>query len=139
MGFIKKLLLAVIVTAISAGVYQIFLKPVKMPTIDYNVNWGDDSKAQSDTGIKPFKVDFGPKVIDELKNELSRPRYLEPSMKDTAFTYGFNSEAAENLIKYWRDNYLPKWNERQTLLNSFPQFTVTVQGYTIQNNYYKLW
>lgn len=50
------------------------------------------------------------------------------SLEMTAFEYGFNSRQLEKLLKYWKDDYLSKWNEHEAFLNQFPQFTTQIQG-----------
>lgn len=51
------------------------------------------------------------------------------SLEMTAFEYGFNSQQLRELLKYWKDDYLSKWNEREAFLNQFPQFITQIQGW----------
>lgn len=35
------------------------------------------------------------------------------------------------IISFWKDGYLPRWNDRQDYLNSFTQFKTQIQGLNI--------
>lgn len=127
---LSKLLGFSILFVVGAIVFQFYYlqKPVPVPNLDFNKNWGDNTKDQLNSGVQPFKVNFGSSVIEELRKELNRTRPLTPPLQGVGFRYGFNSETTEKVIKYWRDTYLPKWNERQQYLNKFPQFKLKIQG-----------
>lgn len=66
------------------------------------------------------------RLTDKLNDGLDQP-FAEP-LENTAFEYGFNSKRLKEVLKYWRDQYLPKWNEREKFLNQYEQFTTQIQG-----------
>jgi juvenile hormone epoxide hydrolase len=66
------------------------------------------------------------RLTDKLNDGLAQP-YTEP-LEGTAFEYGFNSKRLKEVLKYWRDQYLPKWSEREQFLNQYEQFTTQIQG-----------
>lgn len=109
-------------------VYQQLNTTIELPKLSITQNWGPTKAAKKiPPGISPFKVQYSADVIDNLKKKLSEPYYLETPLE--GFRYGFNTNKLREVITYWRDDYLNRWNERQTFLNSFPQFTTEVQGY----------
>lgn len=67
------------------------------------------------------------KVIKRLTDKLAEAKISEP-LEDTAFDYGFHAKRLEQILSYWRGEYLQKWNEREEYLNQFPQFTTNIQG-----------
>lgn len=69
--------------------------------------------------------------IDDLKIHLERPIRLTEPLENVGFQYGINTNKLKTLVRYWRNDYLPRWNERQAFLNRFPQFKVQVQGLQI--------
>lgn len=112
--------------------FQILNAPLYPPKIDTAKHWGPSSLAKQEvatTEAKPFKIDYSADVITKLGNRLKEPLNLVEPLEDVGFRYGFNKYKLEELINYWRDDYLPRWSERQNYLNKFPQFTTTIQGY----------
>lgn len=110
--------------------FQVLNGPLPPPKIDIAKYWGPSSQANKvvKSEVKPFTVDYSADVITNLRNRLSEPLNLVEPLENVGFRYGFDKYKLEELIKYWRDDYLPRWNERQKFLNSFPQFTTTIQG-----------
>lgn len=88
------------------------------------------SSNKEDISIKPFTIKYT-EAVNDLKQKLARPLKLHAPLEDVNFEYGFNSKALTNVITYWRDNYLPRWSEREKFLNQFPQFTTQIQGLKI--------
>lgn len=67
-------------------------------------------------------------LIADLKTQLDRPLKLQEPLEGVGFEYGFNAKELQNLVKYWRDSYLPKWNEREAYLKQFKHFQTEIQG-----------
>lgn len=61
---------------------------------------------------------------------VSTSEYTEP-LEGVNFEYGFNSNHLKKIVSYWKDTYLPKWNERQQFLNQFSHFKTQIQGLNI--------
>lgn len=120
----------VLIAIISFLLYQGLYAPLPTPKLSTNKFWGPSSKANqaATTEVKPFKIEYSADVINKLRNRLSEPLNLIEPLENAGFRYGFNKHKLEELIKYWRDDYLPRWNERQAFLNGLPQFTTTIQG-----------
>lgn len=111
--------------------YQSMFAPLPPPKVDTNKYWGPSSQAKriEKSEVKPFTIDYSADVITKLRNRLNEPLNLVEPLENVGFRYGFSKYKLEELIDYWRDNYLPRWSERQQFLNKFPQFTTEIQGY----------
>lgn len=121
---------AVVFAVIGFYVYNAFIAPLPVPDIDENQYWGPSAqKNKKDSPeIKPFSVQYSADVINKLKSQLAEPLNLVEPLEGVGFRYGVNKYKLTELIKYWRDDYLPRWNERQKFLNGLPQFTTEIQG-----------
>lgn len=111
-------------------VHQTMITPLPAPKFDTNKYWGPSSQANrvEKSEIKPFKIEYTADVIAKLRNRLSEPLNLVEPLENVNFRYGFDKYKLEELIKFWRDDYLPRWDERQKYLNGLPQFTTKIQG-----------
>jgi juvenile hormone epoxide hydrolase len=70
-------------------------------------------------------------VISKLKARLADAAPLTDPLEGVAFEYGFNTKRLQEIVSFWNDSYLPKWNERQEFLNQFQQFKTQIQGLNI--------
>lgn len=108
--------------------YQLFA-PLPAPKLSTTKNWGPSKRAnQIPTGIISYKVQYPPVVIEELHKKLSEPLRLHRPLEGVGFRYGFQKNILDELVTYWRDDYLKRWDQRQAFLNSFPHFTTEIQG-----------
>lgn len=132
MGMKGFAIIAASIAVVAYYVYQGIFAPVPVPKFDAAKYWGPSSQASARAAakseVKPFKIDYSAEVITKLRNRLAEPLNLVEPLENVGFRYGFNKYKLEELIKYWRDDYLPRWNERQQFLNGLPQFTTTIQG-----------
>lgn len=121
----------VLVAAIAAYyLYSSLYAPLPAPKIELDKYWGPSSQANQPKSneIKPFKIEYTADVIAKLQKRLSEPiDFVEP-LENVGFRYGFHKTKLIEMIKFWRDDYLPRWNERQQYLNSLPQYVTEVQG-----------
>lgn len=120
----------VIVAVVAYFVYQSFFTPLPVPNFDVDQYWGPSAhKNRKDSSeIEPFKIQYSADVINKLKNKLSEPLNLVEPLEGVGFRYGFNKHKLIELVKFWRDDYLTRWNERQQFLNGLPQFETQIQG-----------
>lgn len=131
MGF-KCVSTAVLLVAIVAFfVYKNIFAPVPKPNLDVNQYWGPNQSKQDSQKINPFKVKYSTDVIENLRKRLSESFEIQEPLEGVNFRYGFHKNRLEHIVKYWKDNYLPRWEERQKFLNSFPQYETEVQGMKI--------
>lgn len=123
-------IVVVLIAVVAYVVHQSLFAPLPAPKIDTAKYWGPSSRANqvAKSEVKPFKIDYSADVIDKLRNRLNEPLNLVEPLENVNFRYGFDKYKLEELIKYWRDDYLPRWDQRQKFLNGLPQFTTTIQG-----------
>uniref|UniRef100_A0A1L8DZ56 Epoxide hydrolase n=1 Tax=Nyssomyia neivai TaxID=330878 RepID=A0A1L8DZ56_9DIPT len=114
-------------------VYKQTFAPVPKPDLDVAAYWGPGDKAsyKEDTAVHPFKISYSTEVINKLKTKLEDLPEFHPPLEGTNFEYGFNSQHLKQVIKYWKDGYLSKWNLRQDYLNKYPHFKTKIQGLDI--------
>lgn len=79
----------------------------------------------SDTqhNLSPFKIHVPDEVLDDLKYRPEHARWPE-QIAGTGWESGTDSEFLRELVEYWRTTF--DWRAVESRLNSYPQFTVTV-------------
>lgn len=75
--------------------------------------------------VKPFKIDVPAEEIADLMGRLSRTRWAEAAPV-ADWSQGVPLRYLQALCQYWTDSY--DWSARQDYLNSFPQYTTTIDG-----------
>jgi juvenile hormone epoxide hydrolase len=65
-------------------------------------------------------------VIADLHQRLKNARPLIHPLEGIQHQYGLNTRLLSKIVDFWRTEY--NWKERETFLNKFPQFTVSIQG-----------
>ncbi|XP_075165401.1 juvenile hormone epoxide hydrolase 1-like [Haematobia irritans] len=115
--------------------YRQLQYPLPPPDIDLNKYWGPGSGVgyKENVTITAFDISAQPEIIEDLKLQLNRPIHLHEPLEGVAFEYGFNSIYLQKIVKYWRDDYLPKWEERENHLKKFDHFQTEIQG--IRNSF----
>ena len=78
--------------------------------------------------IRPFRIDVAQVELDELKRKLDSVRWPAPLPGDDWDT-GVPTKWLRSLAEYWRSGY--DWRAAERELNSFPQFTTTIDGQNI--------
>lgn len=117
---------------IIAYFYNQVAKNLPSPEHDLNEYWGPKGHENKiDESVRKFEISFDQESIQKLKVKLkSSGPFVEP-LEGVAFQYGFNSNKLKEILDYWKDEYLPKWPQRQKFLNQFPQFKTKIQGLDI--------
>ncbi|XP_045762916.1 uncharacterized protein LOC123865744 [Maniola jurtina] len=106
-----------------------------LPQLDHDEWWGpqdlltDATQLQSRRSIKPFKVQFGQEMIDDLRRRLQNRRSFVAPLEGTTFDYGFNPNQIDTWANYWANDY--DFAERESFMNQFPQYKTNVQGLDI--------
>jgi len=131
--FVLPTLIFVAFIAFGYHKFNEWTKALPLSKFDTNKFWGkgDASKYKPNTSIKPFKIQIENEVIADLQKQLNRSLKLAEPLEEVKFQYGFNGDALQQIVDYWRDDYLPRWNEREEYLNSLPQYTTEIQGLRI--------
>jgi pimeloyl-ACP methyl ester carboxylesterase len=78
--------------------------------------------------IRPFRIDVPQSAIDDLNDRLGRTRW--PSeLPEIGWSRGVPVDYLRRLAEDWGNSY--DWRAREARLNTFPQFTTTIDGQTI--------
>lgn len=78
--------------------------------------------------IVPFRVQVAQSVLDDLHRRLVNVQFPEKEIVDDN-SQGPRLETIKKLVNYWKDTY--DWRRLEARLNSFPQFTTTIDGVDI--------
>jgi pimeloyl-ACP methyl ester carboxylesterase len=75
--------------------------------------------------IRPFRIEVPQADLDDLRDRLSRTRWPDelPGVGDS---YGVPLDRVKALVDRWRTEY--DWREWEAELNSYAQFTTTIDG-----------
>jgi pimeloyl-ACP methyl ester carboxylesterase len=82
----------------------------------------------SDTAIRPFRVNIPEKEIDELRRRIAATRWPSRELV-TDRSQGVQSATLRNLARYWTTEY--DWRACEARLNALPQFTTEIDGVEI--------
>ncbi|XP_060654451.1 juvenile hormone epoxide hydrolase 1-like [Drosophila nasuta] len=106
-----------------------------VPTLDEQQWWGDEASPSdyatylaNTSEVINNRILYPETTIEDLRKQLNRTLRLTPPLEGVAFEYGFNSDYLKELVAYWRDDYLPRWREREVFLWQFNHFTTEIQG-----------
>lgn len=66
-------------------------------------------------------------MIASLTNKINDAKIADP-LEETVFDFGFHQKKLQQILNYWKNEYLLKWSKREEYLNQFPQFTTEIQG-----------
>src|SRR5215467_11826260 len=80
------------------------------------------------TGVRPFKVDIPPAVINRILARVKSTRLPDP-LESTDWRYGANWNYMKSLVDYWTTEF--DWKKAQANLNRYPQFKAKVEDYDI--------
>jgi epoxide hydrolase len=73
--------------------------------------------------IRPFRIAVPQADIDDLNSRLRNTRWPD-ELSGVGWNYGIPLERVKRLADYWRTAY--NWREHEARLNTFPQYTTTV-------------
>jgi pimeloyl-ACP methyl ester carboxylesterase len=77
------------------------------------------------TAVRPFRVEFEPAVIEDLRGRLRRTRWPEPATAP-GWIQGTPTAYVRELCSYWSDEY--DWAAAERRLNRHPQFRTEIDG-----------
>ncbi|KAM0355053.1 hypothetical protein ACHAPU_000904 [Fusarium lateritium] len=77
------------------------------------------------SSISPFTLSIPQSDLDDLKTRLRLTRWPDKETV-TDWSQGVPLAAIRELCEYWQKNY--DWRRCEALLNSYPQFTTTIDG-----------
>ena len=85
----------------------------------------DNDTESRDSEIRPFRIDIPQAELDDLKARLAQTRWPD-QLPGVGWDYGIPLDYVQKLAEYWRTSY--DWRLHERTLNSFPQFTTTIDG-----------
>ncbi|XP_061387769.1 juvenile hormone epoxide hydrolase 1 [Musca vetustissima] len=108
---------------------------VEAPKLPLNQWWGDEEEPKdwnaylaNTSEVIGNRLLYPDTTLDDLRSLLNQTLHLTEPLEDVNFEYGFNSNFLKELVEYWRDDYLPRWREREVFLWQFNHFTTDIQG-----------
>jgi pimeloyl-ACP methyl ester carboxylesterase len=84
--------------------------------------------------MKAFKIEVPENVLTDLQNRLKLTRWTDEP-EANGWSYGTNPAYLKELVKYWQTSY--DWRKQEAMLNSFPQYKVTIDNVEIHFVYVK--
>jgi epoxide hydrolase len=78
--------------------------------------------------ITPFSIAVPEADLDDLKARLAHVRWTK-ELPGVGGEYGVSLDSVKRLVKYWQEDY--DWRIWEAKLNSYPQFTTTIDGQKI--------
>ena len=82
----------------------------------------------AEPAIQQFRIDMQQADLDDLKARLARTRWPD-QLAGVGWDYGIPLDYVKELAEYWRTSY--DWRSAEAQLNSYPQFTTTIDGQSI--------
>lgn len=77
---------------------------------------------------RPFEIAVDEAVLDDLKARLRNTRWPDQAPGEP-WRFGTDPGYLQALCRYWAEDY--DWRKHEALLNSFPQFKVTIGGHDL--------
>nr|XP_014095480.1 juvenile hormone epoxide hydrolase 2 [Bactrocera oleae] len=106
----------------------------EVPKVTLHQWWGDGPEpkdwaayVKNSSEVLSNRLIFPDSTIDDLRQRLNRTLHLTESMSPD-FRNGFNTKELLKIVDYWRDNYMPRWREREVFMWQFNHFTTEIQG-----------
>lgn len=92
--------------------------------------WGSGAPrdAGEDDTIRSFRVTTSDQELEDLYRRIDLTRPF-PSLEDSQFNYGFNSQYLQKVVSYWRNEF--DWRKQVDKLNQYPHFKIKIEGIDI--------
>jgi pimeloyl-ACP methyl ester carboxylesterase len=82
----------------------------------------------TDTEIRPFRIDVPQADLDDLQARLDRTRWPE-ELPGAGWDYGVTLDYVKELAERWRTSF--DWRKVEAQINELPQFTTTIDGQNV--------
>jgi pimeloyl-ACP methyl ester carboxylesterase len=86
------------------------------------------TETNTDTEIRPFRIDIPQADIDDLRERLARTRW-SADLPGVGWSRGVPTDYLRDLAEHWRTVY--DWRAWEARLNQHPQLTTTIDGQTV--------
>lgn len=136
MSSICRILLIISAVAIALIINKLYdaTKSSPMPEFELDKYWGrgNASDYQKTDEIRAQEVFYTDEQIEHVRSKLNGTiNFLRP-LEDVDNEYGINTYELHSILEYWRDDYLPRFNKRQQLINSIPHFLTHLHGLVLR-------
>uniref|UniRef100_G3NJG8 Epoxide hydrolase n=1 Tax=Gasterosteus aculeatus aculeatus TaxID=481459 RepID=G3NJG8_GASAC len=104
------------------------LLPDRTPVLKTEDGWwgaGAPPDGVEDISIRPFKVTTSDEELEDLNRRIDQTRPT-PSLEDSQFNYGFNSQYLQEVVSYWRNDF--DWRRQVDKLNRYSHFKTNIEG-----------
>lgn len=78
--------------------------------------------------IEPFTVHIPDSILADLRERIKRTRWPD-SVRDSGWDYGADIAAVRRLADHWANLF--DWRKEEAFINSFPQFSLNIEGLNI--------
>ncbi|MGW6379193.1 epoxide hydrolase family protein [Rhodococcus sp. NPDC055112] len=82
----------------------------------------------TNTEIRPFRIDIQQADLDDLRDRLTRTRWID-EVPGVGWERGVPTSYLKELAAYWADKF--DWRAAESELNEHPQFTTVIDGQNI--------
>jgi pimeloyl-ACP methyl ester carboxylesterase len=87
------------------------------------------TKSETETEIRPFRIDVPQADVDDLHDRLARTRWPADALPGVGWERGVPTGYLRELAEHWRTAY--DWRAWEARLNELPQFTTTIDGQNV--------
>ncbi|XP_041638409.1 epoxide hydrolase 1 [Cheilinus undulatus] len=118
----------VLVAVVIGGIILFLVQRNRKLVLKTEDGWwgaGAPSEGEEDVTIRPFKVSTSDEEIEDLYRRIDQTRPV-PSLEDSQFHYGFNSQYLQKVISYWRNDF--DWRSQVDKINQYPHFKTKIEG-----------
>ncbi|KAM9355798.1 epoxide hydrolase 1 [Pholidichthys leucotaenia] len=125
------MLIEVLVALVIGGVIFFLVQRSRIQLLKTEDGWwgrGAPPAAEEDITIHHFKVTTSDEELEDLHRRIDMTRPV-PSLEDSQFHYGFNSQYLQKVVSYWRNDF--DWKRQVEKLNQYPHFKTNIEGIDI--------
>lgn len=148
------MLAELLVAVVTAGLVLFLVQRSRNPVLKAEDGWwgpGVAPHAEEDVSLRPFEVRTSEEELEvraagrhggrdedhscssssslsghqDLYSRMDRTRPV-PSVEDSRFHYGFNSQHLQDVVSYWRKDF--DWRRQVHGLNRYPHFRTRIEG-----------
>src|SRR5262245_37797612 len=87
-----------------------------------------NTSTESNTTIRPFRVAFPEKTLEDLRRRISEARFPDKELVDDS-SQGVQLATMQALTRYWATEH--DWHKTEARLNALPQFKTLIDGLDI--------
>lgn len=133
MSSICRILFILSAIAFALFVHKLYDVTKSLPTPEFDIDnyWGrgNASEYQASDEIRAQEIFYTDVQIARVRSKLNETiNFLRP-LEDIDHGYGMNTYQLHRILEYWRDDYLPRFAERQQFLNSIPHYLTHLHGF----------